>query len=77
MKLNKAKKEEVGKYLLDVSKIVFTVVVLGNIFSESGNATHVVGGGALAMLSCVIGISLVGNSTEENKSKKGGKKWNC
>jgi hypothetical protein len=60
---------EFGKYLLDISKLVFAGVVVDNIFNGVSENRLVVGvvGIVVAMLFCTIGIILI-------SIKKGGRK---
>ena len=63
MRLNKKQVEELGKFLLDISKLVFGSMVLG-LFSTDLSSWAVFGFGMVGLIFtatfCILGIKLIG-----------------
>ena len=63
-------REDVGKFLLDYSKLVFGGIVLGSIISgEHPQAVLVVGGLMCALLFCFLGLLFVKKDLNVEKIK--------
>lgn len=61
--------KELGKYMLDISKYVFTTVLLSMLFSDKSNITlYTITAFAIAVMLLVIGLGFIKDFS------KGGKK---
>jgi len=60
--------KEVGKYLTNISLIIFTVVIAGGVFDRIGGGLGIAIALGAMLVSCAVGIILICNV-----NKKGGR----
>lgn len=64
-------KEKLGNYLIDVSKYIFTGVVITSMFKDFGNKISLyVVGLALSIVTLALGLVLTNKVSEKNKEQK-------
>ena len=63
-------RENTGKYILDISKLIFGAFFLGGILRlELSHDTIILGGLAAAFLLCIFGLIIVSKEKKEDKNE--------
>lgn len=70
---NQTRRHELGKYFLDISKYVFTVVVIGAIASEKIDLRAVLLGVGIGVILGLIGFWTLPKRSENQETKNGTK----